>query len=140
MGRHRISYKNSLDYAKKLIDEGKEPLLACQLSAHRFDEKSKQIYRRLKKEEREKEKSKILFYDGPIYLININNKKDIRKENIAIKLNTKFDANRTKKYIEKYYTKDNYKAIIKSSDWDNTFMIFKSDKEYVEYLNNKGGK
>ena len=48
MGRHRISYKNSLDYAKKLIDEGKEPLLACQLSAHRFDEKSKQIYRRLK--------------------------------------------------------------------------------------------
>lgn len=137
MGRHRTSYKYSLDYAKALISEGEDPMIACQLSAHRFDEKSKQIFRRLRKEEREKNNPKILFYEGPIYLVNINNKKDIKKTNIAIKLNTKYDPEQTKKYIENYYSKDNYRGIIKSADWSDLSIFFKDEKEYNLYLDKR---
>ena len=137
MGRHRTSYKNSLLYAKELIEQGENIETACKLSAHRFDEKSKQIYRRLRKEERLKNKNNIIFYEGPIYLVNINNKKDIKKQIIAIKLNTKLDNSKTKLYIENFYSKDNYKGFIKNSDWENLFKTFSNDNEYSNYINEK---
>ena len=137
MGRHRTSYKNSLLYAKELIEQGENIETACKLSAHRFDEKSKQIYRRLRKEERLKNKNNIIFYEGPIYLVNINNKKDIKKQIIAIKLNTKLENSKIKLYIENFYSKDNYKGFIKNSDWENLFKIFSNDNEYNNYINEK---
>ena len=137
MGRHRTSYKNSLVYAKQLIENGENIDVACRLSAHRYDENAKQIYRRLRKEERQKNRVKIFFYDGPIYLVNINNKKDIKKQKIAMKLNTKLETEKVKLYIENFYSKNNYKAIIKASDWEMFSVILNSDKDYENYLKNK---
>jgi hypothetical protein len=137
MGRHRTSYKNSLLYAKELIEQGENIETACKLSAHRFDEKSKQIYRRLRKEEKLKNKNNIIFYEGPIYLVNINNKKDIKKQIVAIKLNTKLENSKIKLYIENFYSKDNYKGFIKNSDWENLFKTFSNDNEYNNYINEK---
>jgi hypothetical protein len=137
MGRNRTSYKNSLLYAKELIEQGENIETACKLSAHRFDEKSKQIYRRLRKEEKLKNKNNIIFYEGPIYLVNINNKKDIKKQIVAIKLNTKLENSKIKLYIENFYSKDNYKGFIKNSDWENLFKTFSNDNEYNNYINEK---
>ena len=134
MGRHRTSYKNSLIYAKELIEKGEDIEIACKLAAHRFDEKSKQIYRRLRKEERLKNRVKIAFYEGPIYLVNTKNKKDIKKQTIAIKLNTKLEESKIKLYIENFYTKDEYRGFIKTSDWEDFFEIFLDDNEYNEYI------
>lgn len=137
MGRQRTSYKNSLLYAKELIMGGKDIELACKLSAHRYDEKYKQIYRKLKKEERDKNKVKILFYEGPIYIVNVNDKKDIKKKDIAIKLNSKFEPDKAKLYIEHFYSKDNCRAIIKKTDWEEFLVFFNKDSEYNNYINSR---
>lgn len=126
----RISFYSALGYAKDLISQGMEKEKACRLSAHRFDESLGDILKQIDR------KKTILFYEGPVYLINVNDKKDIKKIKIAIKISCRVDMKESKRFIEKHYSKNPYRGLIKCSDWKNA-RLFSSLSEYQYFCKKK---
>lgn len=129
MGVKRVSFYNAAEYAKNLIVCGIDEEKACRLASHRFDEDFDGILKQVRR------RKTILFYEGPVYLVNINDRKDIKKIKVAIKINPHNDMKESKTFIEKHYSSKPYRGLIKSSDWENA-RLFSSLPECEYFIKN----